>query len=369
MKESSATKKKTFFFFSIFHFSRRIFSRSSFSVTMAEKTSDRWKIIVAENKDDREITDVTIRDAEKPENEYKFEFALIHGVYCFKYCPFSRYQKISEGLKYRPSDIIVSTYPKCGTTWIEQVVLLLKVGDPSRLDPVHRNAYNKETGVGKLWPDAMLFQDRADDGEKEFQALTWEDFDFAPSPRIIKTHHALPLLLGTNRQGVSALPNGTKVIVVSRNPYDACVSGFHHFGTHRNCPFDAWATLFLSGTIYFGSYFDWLKGWYAEYKKYPDRILWIEYEQMKKDPLKEIKRVAAFIDNENQEEDFLQRVVDWSSLDKMKQQAEEKGGDIMNHLRKGVVGDWRNYFSEEMYEKFRKHAERELEGIDLILDN
>jgi hypothetical protein len=58
--------------------------------------------------------------------------------------------------------------------------------------------------------------------------LSWESFDTAPAPRVIKTHAPLQLLLGTNGRGVEALPERTKVVVVSRNPLDACVSCYYH---------------------------------------------------------------------------------------------------------------------------------------------
>jgi hypothetical protein len=36
------------------------------------------------------------------------------------------------------------------------------------------------------------------------------------------------MLLGSGGEGLKHLPKGLKVIIVSRNPLDACVSSFYH---------------------------------------------------------------------------------------------------------------------------------------------
>ena len=48
----------------------------------------------------------------------------------------------------------VATYIKCGTTWAEQIVLLLLHGPAAvaRLDPTRRNTYQPgQAEVGKIW--------------------------------------------------------------------------------------------------------------------------------------------------------------------------------------------------------------------------
>jgi hypothetical protein len=322
-----------------------------------------WRIST-ERREDSELSEVVISNATNPSERYVFPFAVIHGVPCIDWCPPSRYERISDGIKYRSTDMMVSTYPKCGTTWVEQVVLMLKAESFDLLDPVQKNAYNKATGFGKIWADTALFQDRASD-DRQFQNMTWEEFDSAPAPRIFKSHLPIQLVLGTKGQGVAALPEGMKTVIVSRNPYDTCVSAYYFFAKPKGCPFEAYALAWLEGAVEYGNYFDWMKGWYEEYKKYPERILWIRYEDLKKDPFRETKRVAEFIDAKS-DEPFIQQVVDLSSFDSMQHQAQEKGGDF-NHLRKGIVGDWKNHFSEELYDLFKTRVDKEMESYRIIL--
>ena len=103
----------------------------------------------------------------------------------------------------------------------------------------------------------MILLPRLSTKGAEFACLSWEEFDNAPSPRLLKTHAPPPLLLGmcdNDSTSHITLPIGTKIIVVSRNPLDACVSRYYHaFNPHKlGWSFDAWAALWLSGNTTYG---------------------------------------------------------------------------------------------------------------------
>uniref|UniRef100_A0A7S2VPB5 Sulfotransferase domain-containing protein n=1 Tax=Zooxanthella nutricula TaxID=1333877 RepID=A0A7S2VPB5_9DINO len=52
----------------------------------------------------------------------------------------------------KDGDVWVATFPKCGTTLMEQIVLLLwNDGDSQKLNPRGKNTYDFTTGVGKVW--------------------------------------------------------------------------------------------------------------------------------------------------------------------------------------------------------------------------
>ena len=139
---------------------------------------------------------------------------------------------LSENVKFRDTDVCVSTYPKCGTTLTEQIVLLLlNGGDASSLDPLSKNSANLH-GVGKIWPEMCIKPDHqcSAEGARETHAeavpQTLEWFDSQPAPRLLKSHAGVPHLLGGSSN--QPLATGTKYIVVSRNPFDACVSWYYH---------------------------------------------------------------------------------------------------------------------------------------------
>ena len=163
-----------------------------------------------------------------------------------------------SGQRYRPSpgDVFVSTYPKCGTTWIQYIVyLLLHGGEPLpagvRMDEV--------------------FPHLEEVGEARVRAL--------PEPRLIKTH--LPL------ERTPWHP-GARYVYAVRNPFDCAVSFYHHtrgFVRHYDFAdgtFDDFFECFVVGEVDFGDYFDHLASWLphagAEWSsapgRYADRSWW-----------------------------------------------------------------------------------------------
>jgi hypothetical protein len=281
-----------------------------------------------------------------------------------------RFDVIDKNIKYKPDDIIIVSYPKCGTTWTEQcVLLLLNGGDKDLLDPSNKNIYRPESkAMGKLWPEATINQDPNEhlSSGLEFAPLSFEEFDNAPSPRVIKSHARYEQLLGCQGEGIKNLPDGVKVLVVSRNPLDACVSSYYHaFNPFKSgWVFDAWAAVFLSGHIMFGSYFEWVKGWWEDIQAHSDKGMWLQYEDMQSDPRGQIVKIAEYLKIPVTDE-IVDKVLRYSSFDSMKEQAQAKGGNFNEHLRQGKSGDWKNHFGPELVAEFRERFETELRGTGL----
>jgi hypothetical protein len=104
---------------------------------------DKWLISRQPVPDNSDLYETTVRDASDPSKIFSFRTSLVQGVPCLQSLNPERYERINAGIKYRPSDILVSTYPKCGTTWSEQCVLLLThAANPELINPVHKNSYD-----------------------------------------------------------------------------------------------------------------------------------------------------------------------------------------------------------------------------------
>jgi hypothetical protein len=86
----------------------------------------------------------------------KSPLSQVQGVFYPPWCGPERWESLNSTITYRPSDVIIATYPKCGTTWIEQVTLLLLHPElDSSLFPLGKNTYHPATNpVGKIWPEA-----------------------------------------------------------------------------------------------------------------------------------------------------------------------------------------------------------------------
>ena len=93
------------------------------------------------------------------------------------------------------------------------------------------------------------------------------------------------------------------------------------------------------------------------------KILW--FEDMKKDLIKIIKDVSKFIGHHMTELKVLE-LDDHLYVDNFRKIASEGNGQMMNKfVRKGKVGDWKNYFNEENNKKWDAWIESNLQGTDI----
>jgi len=202
-----------------------------------------------------------------------------------------------DGYRPRPGDIIVATYPKCGTTWMQRIVDLLIFQTP------------EPRNIGELapWIDRRL----APPVETLFSAL-----DRQTHRRFMKSHmpfDALPIF------------DDVRYIHVARDGRDACVS-YHNQITrfkpelaealsksgledetigkpYPEIPADAavyfrmWLSEGVGGATDgtpFVSYFDLERTYWAE--RHRPNLLMVHYRDLKTDLAGEMRRVAEFLD-------------------------------------------------------------------------
>ncbi|XP_067135302.1 sulfotransferase ssu-1-like [Centruroides vittatus] len=246
-----------------------------------------------------------------------------------------------SGLKYpaEDGDIFISTYPKCGTTWCQYILFLL---------------WND----GKPIEEGQSIHDFAPHLEEKGAEFVMK----MAKPRIIKIH--LPFYL-------TPYNSKSKYIYIARNPKDCCVSFYHHtrgFPKHynfQNGTFDDYFELFITGQVDSGDYFDNLLSWYSH--KDDDNILFLLYEDIKSDPESNIRKIGYFLEGKFassvDNNDILEKVVKNSHISAMKAThktawSSERPKNMPDFLRKGEVGDWKNYMSEDqtrrMDERFRE---------------
>ncbi len=86
----------------------------------------------------------------------------------------------------------------------------------------------------------------------------------------------------------------------------------------------------------------------------------IQYENLLTDPNQELKKAIAFLTSSNTfEENKLERVIDEYSF--QNQTKRKPGtGDKNQFIRKGISGDWKNYFNKDSAEIFDKYWGQEL---------
>ncbi|EDL92787.1 sulfotransferase family 5A, member 1 (predicted), isoform CRA_b [Rattus norvegicus] len=175
-------------------------------------------------------------------------------------------------------------------------------------------------------------------------------------PRLLTSH--------LNAKGLSPalMKSKAKVVYMGRNPKDVLVSYYHFHQIAGFLPnpssFEDFADEFLEGTGFFGSWFDHVKGWLGLQKDLT--LLFVTYEELHQEPRSTIRKLSEFLGRTlgpKEEEIILEHssfsfmsqsnMVNYSLLSK--EIIDQSQGKF---LRKGVVGNWREYFTPELNEKF-----------------
>ncbi|XP_053326936.1 sulfotransferase 1C1-like [Spea bombifrons] len=258
------------------------------------------------------------------------------------------------GFQAREDDILVATYPKAGTTWTQEIVdLILQEGDAEKAS--RAPCFVKVPFIDLILPKPM----------KSGLELAEE----LKSPRLLKTHLPIELL------PPSFWEKNVKVVYVARNAKDCMVSYFHFQRMNQGLPdpgsWNDYFSTFLAGQVPWGSWFDHVIGWWKARDKH--QILFMFYEDMIEDPMREIRKLVKFLGRDLSEE-ALEKVKHHSSFQEMKANPMTNFSTLPSvvfdqsvspFLRKGTVGDWKNHFSVAQNILFDEEYKKRMEGVDL----
>uniref|UniRef100_A0A2K6GJL7 Sulfotransferase n=1 Tax=Propithecus coquereli TaxID=379532 RepID=A0A2K6GJL7_PROCO len=221
-----------------------------------------------------------------------------------------------QNFEAKPDDLLICTYPKSGTTWIQEIV-----------DMIEQNG----------------------DVEKCQRALI---------------QHRHPFIEWARPPQPSA-----------RNAKDCMVSYYHFQRMNQKLPdpgtWDDYFETFINGKVAWGSWFDHVRGWWEMKDRY--QILFLFYEDIKKDPKHEIQKVMQFM-GKNLDETVLDKIVQETSFEKMKENPMTNRSTIPKSIldqsispfmRKGTVGDWKNHFTVAQNEMFDEIYRKKMEGTSI----
>ncbi|XP_028366038.1 amine sulfotransferase-like [Phyllostomus discolor] len=255
-----------------------------------------------------------------------------------------------EDFEIRDDDVFLITYPKSGTIWTQQILSLI-------YSEGHRNGTENLQTV-----DRVPF----------FEYNTRKvDFVKRPSPRLFASHLSYNLVPKglTNKKA--------KIIYVYRNPKDVLTSYFHY--SNLVVIFEAMNSIeellekFLDGKVVGGLWFDHVRGWYEHRRDF--NILFMMYEEMKKDLRSSVLKISSFLEKELSEED-VETIVKQATFQYMKSDPRANCDSIVSNelgrrtnegrfLRKGTVGDWKRHLTVEQNERFDKVFQRKMRDVPL----
>lgn len=248
----------------------------------------------------------------------------------------------------RPTDVLITTPPKAGTTWMQQILHQLRTGGDTTF-----------TSIDEVVPWLEIQRD----GRSWQEILQY--FETLAEPRIFKTH-----CTAEQTPGIGT----AKIILTSRDPRDCCVSFYHHImnmtdeaRANKQMPvpesFDQHVAMWLEYAAWYRN----VKSWWPYYDN--TNVLWLRYQDLKSDITLSIDQIINFLKWHVTDEQK-QKVLEYSSFDWMKANDEKfssqgpgktqvfKAGKF---IRQGKVGKFQDLMTAEQEQRILKKAKILLE--------
>ncbi|XP_010496748.1 PREDICTED: cytosolic sulfotransferase 5-like [Camelina sativa] len=273
-----------------------------------------------------------------------------------------------KNFKPQDTDVIVASFPKCGTTWLKALTFaLLHRSKYSSLHDHHHHPLlsdNPHVLVPYLEMNLYYYSEKPD--------LT----KYSSSPRLFSTHMPLHAL----QEGLK--DSTCKIVYMCRNVKDTLVSYWHFFCKKQIndeviSSFEDTFESFCRGVSLFGPFWDQVLSYWRGSLEDPNHVLFMKYEEMKAEPREQIKRLADFLGcpftKEEEESGSMDEIIDLCSLRNLSSLEINKTGKLYNgrdnktFFRKGEVGDWKNYLTPGMENKIDMIIQEKLQNSGLIL--
>ncbi|XP_072963191.1 flavonol sulfotransferase-like [Typha angustifolia] len=268
----------------------------------------------------------------------------------------------NQHFKARPSDLILTSYPKSGTTWLK-ALLFATVHRKSNVNPT--SPHPLET----LSPHQCI-------PFLETQVYTNNqipNLDSLPSPRLFATH----IPFGSLPESIPG--SNCKIIYICRDPKENLISWWHFnnklraYANMEPSPLEVTFEFFCNGASIFGSLWDHVLGYWKEHLERPHQVLFLRYEGLKEDPRGNLKRLAEFVGcpfSVDEEKggvlDGILKLCEFENLRSLEVNSsgstEIEGSPIQNSVffRRGGVKDWVNHLTPEMARQIDEITESKL---------
>ncbi|XP_042495134.1 cytosolic sulfotransferase 5-like [Macadamia integrifolia] len=279
---------------------------------------------------------------------------------------------VQDHFKAWPSDILLASFPKCGTTWLKSLafaVINRETHPPSAQQQHPLLAFNSHDLVPML--EIRLYNDN-------FNGNQIPNLDMLPSPRLFGTHMPYTSL----PQSVAL--SGSRIIYICRNTKDNLVSWWHFLNKIRTdlslepMKLEEVFELFCKGMSASGPFWGHVLGYWKESLERPQNVLFLKYDEMMAEPALHLKRIAEFIgcpfSSMEEKEGLVDEIIKLCSFENLSNLAVNKKGSSDHtgfpnsaYFRQGKVGDSANYLSPEMMEELDCITKQKLHGTGLTL--
>lgn len=320
------------------------------------------------------VSRVSFKPYDNPMQEYFDKhlqsFAKLVKIQPYDFLMVSSYEAFHDShlsFPCRPTDVWVTSYPKAGTTWTQELVWSLAKGlsHPDGKKPLMNRFpfFEWDSLMTPVESEAMA---KLPEGNVEKPGEQWKILDTDANPRFIKSHmHRQLLPRGVTEQK-------SKIIYVMRDPRDVCVSLYYHtikFLAYSG-DFDHFVDIFLNDLYEFGPFWVNVLSYWEARDRY--NILFLRYEDMKQDLGSAINKVTKFLDL-SIKNDQLPALIEHLSFATMKTNPATNNETLMagvvppsdvKFMRKGVVGDYKNHLSDTQLDRFKEWTSKWLNDSD-----
>ncbi|XP_068242957.1 sulfotransferase 1C4-like [Palaemon carinicauda] len=304
---------------------------------------------------------------------------------------FTNFASRIYNFQHKVSDVMVMTWPKCGTTWMQEIVWTMR-NNPNLDNPDAELPIDVKSPYFEL--DAFLPQFKTKDvysasnplfdafkrwcpGRQAEDGMYLQLSECLPDHRVLKTHLPFSLLS-------PSLLDITKVVYVARNPKDVIVSYHHHSRINRGQAyvgtFEDFVQYFVDDDLLYGPYWSHVEEAWKR-RNHPN-LHFVFYEDLKKNPLGEIRVLDSFL-NSNLTEAQLERIVRYTSFEEMQGRGNAVVPDVPvgsvqvkvfdeklirqegGFFRKGESGDWKSKLTPDMDAKVDQWIHKNLDGLGI----
>lgn len=227
--------------------------------------------------------------------------------------------------------LIIATAHKVGSTWVFDILRSYynaaspEIHEDLRKNFAHKHILPLESYETKSWVETQ-------------QGIN-----------IFKSHDHVPNWISEKNERI-------KVVTVIRDPRDLMVSSYFYI-KELQPELGGWPELkeldLKSGIRYWLDRneldFTILKEWYAE-----PAVIKLRYENLLNDTFAEFKKVIDHINISKFKEAKLRAVLESNSFERRAQGRKRGQEDTKSFYRKGISGDWINYFDEEIKSCFKE---------------
>lgn len=327
-----------------------------------EKSSKRYQEIIA-----------TLAKEKRWTNE-EFDLYEYEGFW-YRLSTVERIMSVQEKFKAQPTDIMLCSMPKTGMTWLKALTFAI----------VTRNQYESSSSSSSSSTNPLLTTLPHDCVPFLEMELALNDDTCTRDFPLFATHMSYTSLPKSILQ-----TQGCKIIYICRDPKDTFVSLWHFFHLKflgglldkqgKNNFFESEFEKYCQGKIMSGPFWEHVLGYWKASLENPKRVLFLKYEDVKKDTLFYIRRLADFMNQPFSEEEetngVAQKIMELTSFSKLRSLEVNKtgkfksvpGGVVIDNntfFRKGEVGDWKNYLTKEMAEKIDVITKQKCDGFGL----